>query len=51
MDLILAGVVAGVLGTLAMDILNYLFSRTGMISKIDVGMIGRMSAGWVRRHF
>lgn len=51
MDLILAGVVAGVLGTLAMDILNYLFSRTGMISKIDVGMIGRMSAGWVRGHF
>jgi len=51
MDLIVAGVVAGVLGTLAMDILNYLFSRTGMISKIDVGMIGRMSAGWARGHF
>jgi uncharacterized membrane protein YeaQ/YmgE (transglycosylase-associated protein family) len=48
MDLILTGVVAGVLGTLVMDALNHLFSRTGLLVKIDVGMIGRMSAGWVR---
>jgi uncharacterized membrane protein YeaQ/YmgE (transglycosylase-associated protein family) len=48
MDLVVKGVVAGVLGTVAMDSLNHLFSRTGMILKIDVGMIGRMSAGWVR---
>jgi len=47
MDLIVTGVVAGVLGTLVMDSLNYLFARTGMISRIEVALIGRMSAGWV----
>jgi len=51
MDLVVAGVVAGVLGTLVMDSLNHLFARTGMISKIDVGMIGRMAAGWARGRF
>jgi uncharacterized membrane protein YeaQ/YmgE (transglycosylase-associated protein family) len=51
MDLVLTGVVAGVLGTLAMDSLNLLFARTGMISKIEVGMIGRMAAGWARGRF
>ena len=51
MDLIVTGVVAGVFGTLVMDSLNNLFARTGMISKIDVGMIGRMAAGWARGRF
>lgn len=51
MDLIVTGVVAGVLGTLAMDALNHLFARTGMISKIDVAMIGRMAAGWAHGRF
>ena len=51
MDLIVTGVVAGVLGTLVMDSLNYLFARTGMLLKIDIGMIGRMSAGWARGRF
>ena len=51
MDLISTGVVAGVLGTLVMDSLNSLFARTGMISKIDVGMIGRMAAGWAHGRF
>jgi hypothetical protein len=51
MDLVVTGVVAGVLGTLVMDSLNHLFSRTGMILKIDVAMIGRMSAGWARGRF
>jgi len=51
MDLVIAGVVAGVLGTVVMDALNYLFYRTGMIVKIDLGMIGRMSAGWARGRF
>ncbi len=51
MDLCVTGVVAGVLGTLVMDSLNHLFSRTGMISKIDVGMIGRMAAGWAHGRF
>lgn len=51
MDLLIAGVVAGVLGTAAMDLGNLLFSRVGILSKIDVGMIGRMAAGWTRGRF
>jgi uncharacterized membrane protein YeaQ/YmgE (transglycosylase-associated protein family) len=51
MDLVATGIVAGVLGTLAMDSLNHLFARAGMLLKIDVGMIGRMAAGWGRGHF
>ena len=51
MDLVVTGVVAGVLGTLAMDSLNLLFARTGMLSKIDVGVIGRMAVGWAHGRF
>ncbi len=51
MDLVVTGVVAGVLGTVVMDSLNHLFARTGMISKIDVGMIGRMAVGWAHGRF
>jgi len=51
MDLVVTGVVAGVLGTLVMDSLNLLFARTGMLSKIEVGMIGRMAVGWARGRF
>ena len=51
MDLIVTGVVAGVLGTLVMDSLNYLVARMRMISRIEVAMIGRMSAGWARGRF
>jgi len=51
MDLVVTGFTAGVLGTLSMDLLNLLFARTGMISKIDVGTIGQMAAGWVRGRF
>jgi uncharacterized membrane protein YeaQ/YmgE (transglycosylase-associated protein family) len=51
MDLIITGIIAGVLGTLVMDSWNHLFARTGMISKIDMRMIGRMSAGWVHGRF
>ena len=51
MDLVVVGVLAGVLGTLMMDSLNLLFARTGMISKIDVAMIGRMAVGWARGRF
>jgi uncharacterized membrane protein YeaQ/YmgE (transglycosylase-associated protein family) len=50
-DFIVTAIVAGVLGTLAMDLLNSLFARAGVITKIDVGMIGRMSAGWAHGHF
>ena len=51
MDLVVAGVVVGVLGTVAMDSLNLLFARAGIISKIDVGMIGRMVVGWAHGRF
>ena len=51
MDLAIAGVVAGVLGTLVMDLGNLLLARAKIISKIDVGMIGRMAAGWARGRF
>jgi len=51
MNLILSGVAAGVLGTVLMDLFNHLFARTGMLLKIDMVMIGRMSAGWSRGRF
>ena len=51
MDLLVAGLIAGVLGTLAMDLLNSLVARTGMFLKIDQAMIGHMAAGWTRGHF
>jgi hypothetical protein len=34
-----------------MDLLNSLFARTGAITKIEVRLIGRMSAGWLRGRF
>ena len=51
MDLVVTGVVAGVLGTVVMDSLNHLFARTGMLLKIDMRMIGRMSVGWAHGRF
>ena len=51
MDLLITGFVAGVLGTLAMDLLNNLVARTGAFLKIDVAMIGRMVAGWIHGRF
>ena len=51
MDLLVTGFVAGVLGTLAMDLLNNLVARTGVFLKIDVAMIGRMAAGWTQGRF
>ncbi len=51
MDLVVTGFVAGVLGTLAMDSLNLLVARTGIILKIDVTMIGRMAVGWLHGRF
>ena len=51
MDLILTGFIAGVLGTLMMDSLNHLFARYGVISKIDVRIIGRMAVGWTQGRF
>ena len=51
MNPIATGVAAGILGTIAMDSLNYLFARLGLIVRMDLGMIGRMSAGWARGRF
>jgi hypothetical protein len=51
MDLLLTGILAGVLGTLAMDLLNNLVARTGVFLKIDVAMIGRMAVGWMHGRF
>jgi len=51
MGLVVTGAVAGVLGTLAMDLLNDLVARTGMLLKIDVRMIGRMAVGWTHGRF
>ncbi len=51
MDLLISGIVAGIIGTLVMDLLNNLVARTGVFLKIDVVMIGRMVAGWTRGRF
>lgn len=51
MDLLISGIVAGVIGTIVMDLLNNLVSRTGVFFKIDFVMIGRMAAGWKRGRF
>ena len=51
MDLIVTGVAVGVFGTLVMDSLNHLFARNGIISKIDMGMLGRMAVGWIHGRF
>jgi uncharacterized membrane protein YeaQ/YmgE (transglycosylase-associated protein family) len=51
MDHLVTGIVAGVLGTLVMDLFNNLVARTGVFLKIDVAMIGRMAAGWIHGRF
>ncbi len=51
MNVMITVLVAGVLGTIMMDFLNHLFARIGMVSKIDVGTIGRMAVGWVHGRF
>jgi hypothetical protein len=51
MDLIIAGVVVGVVGTVVMDLGNIVFARFGVISRIDLRMIGRMAGGWARGRF
>lgn len=51
MAVVVTGVVAGMLGTLVMDLLNPLVARTGMFLRIDVRMIGRMAVGWTHGRF
>lgn len=50
-ELLLVGITAGVVGTLFMDFVNFILARTGLLSKIDIAMIGRMSAGWMNGRF
>lgn len=51
MDIIITGIAAGVIGTLVMDLFNFLFAHVGIIAKIDIKMIGRMAAGWLSGRF
>lgn len=51
MNVVITGAVAGVLGTLAMDLLNLIAAQTGIILKIDAAMIGRMAVGWLHGRF
>jgi len=51
MDIIIIGFIAGIVGTITMDVLNGLFSRVGLVAKIEAHMIGRMVAGWTRGRF
>ena len=51
MDLVIAAVVIGVVGTAGMDVGNLLFSRFGLISRVDLRILGRMARGWTRGRF
>ncbi|MGD8319552.1 MAG: DUF2938 family protein [Gemmatimonadota bacterium] len=51
MDLVIAAVVAGVVGTAVMDLGNLLFARLGVISRVDLRILGRMARGWARGRF
>jgi len=50
-EILITGIIAGVLGTILMDLSNLLLARTNIVTKIDIKMIGRMSAGWSRWRF
>ena len=49
--ILITGVVAGILGTIAMDLFNLFFARMDLLSKIDIKMIGRMAVGWTHGRF
>jgi len=51
MNLILSGIVAGIIGTTVMDLMNNLVARTGLLLKIDMLILGRMAAGWTHGRF
>jgi len=48
---ILLGIMAGIAGTLVMDVMNHVLSRMGVVLNIDIRMIGRVSAGWMHGRF
>jgi len=51
MELFTNSLILGTVGTVVMDIGNRTFSFLGLILKIDMRMLGRMSAGWARGRF
>lgn len=51
MDLVIAAVGIGVVGTAVMDLGNFLFARYGVISRVDLRILGRMARGWARGRF
>ena len=51
MNLVLTAIVAGLLGTLAMDVLNLLFAKLGLLEQIGHRMLGRVAHGWLRGRF
>jgi hypothetical protein len=51
MDLVIAVLVIGVIGTAVMDLGNILFARFGVISRVDLRILGRMARGWARGRF
>lgn len=51
MDLVIMAVVVGVIGTAVMDIGNILLARSGLISRIDLRVLGRMARGWLGGRF
>lgn len=51
MDLVAMVVVIGVAGTVVMDLGNIFLARFGVISRIDLRVLGRMAGGWARGRF
>jgi len=51
MNLIISGIIAGIIGTMVMDLMNNLVARTGLLLKIDMAILGRMAAGWTHGRF
>jgi len=51
MEQAIVGIVAGVVGTLVMDLGNLIGARMGWLVPIDVPTIGRMAAGWINGRF
>ena len=51
MDLVISAVVIGVVGTAVMDAGNLLVARFGVISRVDLRILGRMARGWAHGRF
>lgn len=51
MSVVLAAVVAGLIGTAAMDLGNWVAFRLGLVYKVSPEIIGRMMSGWLGGRF